>query len=779
MGRRTAILIGAMMLAATPGVAVRAQDAAAVGQPPADMPPADAARMADIETRGMAAVEAGDWASVERLVREGLELEQRHYAPDDARIGHSWGWLARAAQEQGRPPAEVIPLAENRLRIAEAHPEDGATLTAARHGLAVQLIAAGRAAEAVQPLRDAGIWLAGQGTARTGDLRVVRGVLGRAQIAAGDKAAGVETLAPLLRELTADPAVTAGELSFVAWELGVALYDLNRYAEAAPAFRMAFERRAELGLSRDASVAGYWLADTLVRLDQTDEADAVLSRVVAWELAAPAAERGLTLEQVREAILPQGDRHRSAGRRDQAAEAYRLLVETNRTRPEEKPRLAAALSRLGLTLQGAGRLDEARAAQVEALAIWRETRGEVHGDIAAQLEQLGKTQLQSHRHLDAVRSLTEAASMRTALGQETALSALDDRAEATEQAGRLEEALALWGQMVERLEAESPQRPDVLADALASQAHSLFLLDRHAEAEAVFRRALTLATQPNAREVLTTGLAFALTEQGRGDEGEPLQRRVLAEVTAREGPMSMPTARAMNNLAHLLTQRGEAGRAEPLVRDALAISEASETPDRVLIATLKFNLGFILSDLGRPRDGVVLLLESFRERREIFGAGHPATVAVINQIAHEYMELGAYENAEPLFRQMVRLREIQVGSEHPIVADALQNHAYALRMSGRSAEAETLMRRAVAIMEARSQDPRQRIRYNANWGVSLLEVGRPGEAMGIFRRAQSAMIERRRAASDPNWRRDESEGFRYLFRFSVQAAWKAANPSAP
>ena len=47
-----------------------------------------------------------------------------------------------------------------------------------------------------------------------------------------------------------------------------------------------------------------------------------------------------------------------------------------------------------------------------------------------------------------------------------------------------------------------------------------------------------------------------------------------------------------------------------------------------------------------------------------------------------------------------------------------------------------LMRRAVAIVEARSQDPRQRIRYNANWGVSLLDVGRPGEAMGVFRRAQ-------------------------------------------
>ena len=172
-------------------------------------------------------------------------------------------------------------------------------------------------------------------------------------------------------------------------------------------------------------------------------------------------------------------------------------------------------------------------------------------------------------------------------------------------------------------------------------------------------------------------------------------------------------------------------------------------------------------------------LDAFRARRDIFGAGHPATVTVVNQIAHEYMALGLHENAEPLFRQMVSLREVQVGADHPIVADALQNHAYALQTAGRSAEAEALMRRAVAIIEARSQDPRQRIRYNANWGVSLLDSGRPGDAMAVFRRAQSAMIERRRTAGDPGWRREEGEGFRYLFRFSVQAAWKASNPPPP
>lgn len=767
------------MLAGTPGAGVYAQDAPTVGQPPADMPAADAAPMADIETRGMAALEAGDWATLEQMVREGLVLEQRHYAADDARIGHSWGWLARAAQEQGRPPAEVIPLAENRLRIAEAHPEDGDTLAAARHMLAVQLIAAGRAPEAVQPLREAAAWLAAQGEARAGDLRTVRGVLGRAQIAAGDKAGGVETLAPLLRQLEGDPAAAAFELAFVSWELGVALYDLDRYAEAAPAFAMAFEHRVELGSNRDAAVAGYWLADTLVRLERTGEADAILAKVVALELAAQAAERGLTPEQVRGAIFPYGERMRLAERNAEAAGAYRLMVEANRTRPEDKGHLASALSRLGLVLTSPDQSAEAQSAQTEALALWRELRGEAHADIALQLEQLGRTQLRGNRHLEALHTLREASAMRLALGGESPVDALRDLAQATELSGLTPAAAALRRQVLARLEAETPRRPETLALAHGDLGFVLHRLQQYKEAEALYRRGLELGVGPHLRGVLQTRLAFALAELGRGGEAEPLLRGVLDETISRTGSASPETVAALSSFANLLSRRGEPARAEPLLKEALAIREALTPADPEEVATLKMNLGSLLGDLGRSVEALNLLNAAYVARRDMFGAGHPSTVTVINLIAHEYVAAGDPDAAEPLFAQLVRLRERQYGPDHPVVADALQNQAYALQTAGRYPDAAALMQRAVAIIEAQSEDPRKRIRYNANLGVSLLEAGRADEAMAVFRRAQTAMVERRRTAGDPGWSRQESEGFRYLFRFSVQAAWKAASASSP
>ena len=778
MGRRAALVIGAVMLATALCAAVHAQTPEPtyqVGQPPPDMPADDGARMAALEAQALVAIETGDWAKVDALVREGLTLEQRHYAPDDARIGHSWGWLARAAIERGMPTDETLPLAAKRLEIAEKHPDDGATLAAARHMAAVELVRAGRASEGVDLLRQVETWLIGRGAAAHGDLRVVRAALARALIAAGDR----EAAAAVLAELTAEAAADSDEGAAVAWELAVVQHDLSHFAEAASLFRTVMERSAARAFARDETLAAYWLADTLTRMERLQEADEVLARVVTLETAATPAERGLTVDQTRTVMTAHGDRMRTAGDHGRAEAAYRLMVEINRSRPEEKTFLAASLGRLGLTLAATGRHEEAEAAQTEALALWREIHDGPNENVAAQLEQLGRTRLKAHKDLEAFVTLASANDIRVQLGQTPTLGVLDDTADAAEGAGRLQQAAQLRGQIVQRLAAEQPRRPDALAGALGDMGHAFYLVDLNVDAEGLYRRALTLAADERLIERLNTGLAFALSDQGRGDEGEPLQRAVLAAIAARDGPESLSAAVAMNDLAKLLAQRGDHARAESLIRDALALFEAAPEGQGEWIATLKHSLATTLNAQGRFREALGTASEVYRDRLATYGPAHPVTITAIGLIVRQYIGLGAYDRAEPLLARIAEVREALVGPEHPLFAQALQMHAYILQYMDRSSEAEPLMRRAVGIIEHWSQDPREKIRYNANWGVTLLYSDRPTEALDVFRRAQADLVERRRTATDPNWSRNEAESFRFLHRFAVQAAWQAAAPSSP
>lgn len=785
MGRRAALMIGTALLALGVSPTVRAQTADVIpgatyqiGQPPPDMPAEDGARMAQLELEATAAIEAGDWPAVERLLREGLALEQRHYAPDDARIGHSWGWLARAAMEQGRPAAEVIPMAETRLWIAQAHPEDAATLAAALHLMGDQLLSAGRADEAVPMLRQAQGLLAARGDEARGDLRVTHVRLGMALTQTGAKPEAAELLTGVLADLTADAAADPGDTAYVAWEAAVVLYDLDRYAEAAPPFQTVFRHRGAIGAARDEAVAGYWLADTLIRLDQIEAADAVMARVVAVEQAAAPDQRALSPQQVREAVAAHGDRMRSQRRYDLAEAAYRHLVVINREQADAPLMTAGSLSRLGLVQQQAGRYAEAATAQREALALWQAQLNAPHASIATQQEQLGRTLLLDNVHVEAQPLLGEARLMRQALGEEVRIDVLMDLAEVAEQLEMLQTARERREEILTRLRAQAELQPDQLADALSSLAYVHYLLDNHVEAERLYREALGLTQHVRLTQRIKAGLAVALTAQGQGAEGEAFQRQALAEAVAAEGPESTAAAAAMSDLARILTVRRDAARAEPLLRDSLAILEAQAEPDRARIATTKLNLGVVMSDMERPQDALRLYNEAFAIRRELFGAGHARTVAVIELILFEYVALGAYDLAEPLAARMARLRQDQVGSDHPILAEALQRHAYVLQNAGRTVEAERLMRRAADIMQRHSQDPRERIRYDANWGVTLLTSDRPAEAMQVFRRAEAGLVERRRTASDPSWSRNEAESFRFLHRFAVQAAWKAAAATA-
>ena len=65
---------------------------------------------------------------------------------------------------------------------------------------------------------------------------------------------------------------------------------------------------------------------------------------------------------------------------------------------------------------------------------------------------------------------------------------------------------------------------------------------------------------------------------------------------------------------------------------------------------------------------------------------------------------GKYDQAEPLFKRSLAIREKALGPEHPDVATALESQAKILRAAKREAEAVPMEARATAIRARHARD---------------------------------------------------------------------------
>lgn len=67
---------------------------------------------------------------------------------------------------------------------------------------------------------------------------------------------------------------------------------------------------------------------------------------------------------------------------------------------------------------------------------------------------------------------------------------------------------------------------------------------------------------------------------------------------------------------------------------------------------------------------------------------------ILANLGGDLTQLGRYEEAEPMLRRSLAIRERVMGADHPAVAEPLLKLAELLRRTGRDAEAEPLERRA-------------------------------------------------------------------------------------
>jgi tetratricopeptide (TPR) repeat protein len=117
------------------------------------------------------------------------------------------------------------------------------------------------------------------------------------------------------------------------------------------------------------------------------------------------------------------------------------------------------------------------------------------------------------------------------------------------------------------------------------------------------------------------------------------------------------------------------------------------------VATALNNLGLLYYAQGRYQEAEPLYRRALALREKVLGPDHPDVATSLNNLAGLYDTQGRYKEAEPLYRRALALWEKVLGPEHPDVATALNNLGLLYYAQGRYPEAEPLYRRALALRE--------------------------------------------------------------------------------
>ena len=120
----------------------------------------------------------------------------------------------------------------------------------------------------------------------------------------------------------------------------------------------------------------------------------------------------------------------------------------------------------------------------------------------------------------------------------------------------------------------------------------------------------------------------------------------------------------------------------------------------VLRANVLNSLAERFTSLGQHADAEPLYRQALKIRQSVLGEQHPDCAICLNNLAELYESMADYAKAEPLRRQALDIRQKVLGENHPDYATSLNNLAWLYNANGETAKAEPLLRQALEINRA-------------------------------------------------------------------------------
>ncbi|MBX3594269.1 tetratricopeptide repeat protein [Sphingomonas sp.] len=240
--------------------------------------------------------------------------------------------------------------------------------------------------------------------------------------------------------------------------------------------------------------------------------------------------------------------------------------------------------------------------------------------------------------------------------------------------------------------------------ALAALESAMQDSDTPLAAEAPGRRALALAEKlwgPDSDQaaILTRNLATLMTRLARHAEAEALMRRARAIRVRTSGADSLTSLDYTRVLGVTLNEGGKVREGIGLLT-ASADGLAARYPDRLLERALaEGDLAAALHGAGRYQDAKARYAAAY-ELWARYDQPSAQMLTMLNNAAVNFSSMGEPESAVRLYRTVVQLGVSVYGADHPTMAVYYGNLGVALRAIDREGEALSYLRRALAIATA-------------------------------------------------------------------------------
>ena len=290
------------------------------------------------------------------------------------------------------------------------------------------------------------------------------------------------------------------------------------------------------------------------------------------------------------------------------------------------------------------------------------------------------------------------------------------------------------------IEGQFPDQPLVAAEVRYMISSMYFQLGEYHLAEPYAREALDTVQRELGRDdpktvEVTGNLARLLQHLGKFNEAETLYQHVLDSRLEHLGQKHALTLQAMNNLGMLLYHDHRLMEAEPLIRRSLEVRmQVYGEEHRETLVGLN-NLALVLSAIGDFQQAGKLYEQVLEVSRGTLGDQDPMTIRRINNLAWHYLEdSGRPEDAEPLFREALKLGAVVYPEGHPELLAPKNGLGVALKNMRRFDEAEPVFRDLIEASRDRlGATHRDTLRYMNNLAVMLQQAHRLTEAEPLLR----------------------------------------------